>query len=60
MMNFLQSSLREPEIREILDSGPGTAHLPEIGDPVWCEVAGRPLVQKWFGSIKALATKEIG
>jgi hypothetical protein len=58
--NLLQSSITEAEIRAILDSTPGAALLPELGNPLWRQVADRPLVQKWLGSIKQLAVKEIG
>jgi hypothetical protein len=60
MINLLNSGITEAEIRSILDSTPGSALLPELGNPVWREVADRPLVGKWLNSIKALAAKEIG
>ncbi|HEX4083801.1 MAG TPA: heparinase II/III family protein [Chthoniobacteraceae bacterium] len=60
MTNLLQSNLTEGDIRGILNSTPGTPLLPDLADPLWREVADRPLVQKWLGSIKQLAAKEIG
>jgi hypothetical protein len=57
--NLLNSSITEADVRAILDSTPGSAFLPELGNPVWVEVADRPLVKKWLGPIKQLAAKEI-
>lgn len=57
--NLLLSTLTEADIRAILDSTPGTALLPALGNPIWRKVADRPLVQKWLGSIKQLAAREI-
>ena len=45
---------------KILDATAGSALLPSMGAPIWRQVADRPLVQKWLGSIKQLAAKEIG
>jgi len=59
-INLLKSNVTEADLRKILDSTPGTALLPELGNVVWRQVADRPLVQKWYGSIKQLAGKEIG
>jgi hypothetical protein len=60
MINLLQTSITEPEIKAILDSTPGSPLLPAIKDPVWHQVAHRALVRKWLGSIKQLTEKEIG
>jgi len=60
MINLLQSNVTEAEVRAILDSTAGAALLPELGNPLWRQVADRPLVQKWLGSIRQLAAKEIG
>ncbi|MGA3169599.1 MAG: heparinase II/III family protein [Chthoniobacteraceae bacterium] len=60
MTNLLQSNLGEAEIRAILDQTAGTTLLPAMGDPVWRQIAGRPLVRKWLGTIKQLAAKEVG
>jgi hypothetical protein len=60
MINLLTSGITEPEIRAILDSTPGSALLPELGNPVWHKVGSRPLVQKWINSVQQLAAKEIG
>jgi len=58
-LNLLQSPVTESEIKAILDSTPGSALLPDIGNPLWRQIAERPLVQKWLGSIKQLTTKEL-
>jgi len=60
MTNLLTSSVTEPEIRAILDSTAGSALLPELGNPIWRQVADRPLVRKWLNTIQQLAAKEIG
>jgi hypothetical protein len=60
MTNLLISSVTEAGIRAILDSTPGSVLLPELGNPVWRQVADRPLVQKWLNTIQQLAAKEIG
>jgi hypothetical protein len=60
MINLLNSSITETEIRGILDSTGGSVLLPELGDPAWRQVAYRPLVRKWLSSIRQLAVKEIG
>jgi hypothetical protein len=59
MTNLLTSGITEPEIRTALDANRGEPLLPPLGSPVWRQVADRPLVGKWFGTIRDLAAKEI-
>lgn len=60
MTNLLNASLTEADVRRMLDSTPGSALLPELGNGVWRAVGDRPLVRKWLASIQQLAAKEIG
>jgi hypothetical protein len=60
MTNLLTSNVSEADIRAILDSTPGAALLPEMGNKVWLKVGDRPLVRKWLDSIRQLSAKEIG